>query len=512
MIPAGAKATMNTSHHTDEATPILGRSSDGKKHSNTSRSLVVILACVSFGVGAACMYWAMWYETSIGITMTRPSRYSRFQGLGFQIYTGGAPAFLRTTDESGRNTTAHNPECYKSKSYGHADGDIQCYLGLRDATKDVQKRLDIMKAAVERAYELADPNPETLKIFLAPEFYFRGRNGAYAFESDAEEQAKGDGSCGTVCTILRGLENIVEDERFEDWLFLFGTVVASETLPTQDPFDYLFYNFAPLYKGGIPSQRGGKRFLVPKRFVSNMDFLTPSRSFNTSMTMELIDDGVPIDADEVTDAVLNPYEWKHTHYDNSMWAQYKDELRDLSYEMIEYGWFLIDGICFSVEICVDHDARRALTTYLANAASFAETYIPSGDNGGVNFVEIPSHQAQISLVSSAGMSVNIDSLALADNGTILLQDGLEDEPSHYEWISKRKHQVEYGGGSEAVQRRSVLTATDVFFEYKLNEAYDIYPIFPEDSAWKQELEGVFTKAKYPPKLTVYQPEDITQVG
>ena len=87
------------------------------------------------------------------------------------------------------------------------------------------------------------------------------------------------------------------------------------------------------------------------------------------------------------------------------------------------------------------------------------------------------------------MSVNIDSLALADNGTILLQDGLlekrEDEPSHhYEWISKRKHQVEYGGGSEAVQRRSVLTATDVFFECKLNEACESCPVFPEDGAWR----------------------------
>ena len=108
--------------------------------------------------------------------------------------------------------------------------------------------------------------------------------------------------------------------------------------------------------------------------------------------------------------------------------------------------------------------------------------------------------------------MSVDSLALADNGTILLQDGLEEDPSHFEWISKRKHQVEYGGGSEAVQRRSVLTATDVFFEYKLNEAYKSYPIFSEDGAWKQELEGVFTKTKYPPKLTVYQPEEITQVG
>eukprot|EP00563_Minutocellus_polymorphus_P004070 CAMPEP_0181027120 /NCGR_PEP_ID=MMETSP1070-20121207/4001_1 /TAXON_ID=265543 /ORGANISM="Minutocellus polymorphus, Strain NH13" /LENGTH=237 /DNA_ID=CAMNT_0023104353 /DNA_START=150 /DNA_END=860 /DNA_ORIENTATION=+ len=237
-----------------------------------------------------------------------------------------------------------------------------------------------------------------------------------------------------------------------------------------------------------------------------MDFLTPSRSFNSSMTMELIDEGVPIEADEVAMAtVLNPYEWKHTSYDNSMWAKYKDELRDLSYEMIEYGWFLIDGICFSVEICVDHVARRALTTYLANAASFSETYIPSaledGNGGGVRFVEIPTHQAQISLVSSAGMSVNVDSLALADNGTILLQDGLEDDPSHFEWISKRKHQVEYGVGSEAVQRRSVLTPTDAFFEYRLNEACESHPVFTDDDDWKRTLEGVFTNSKYPPKLT-----------
>ena len=178
--------------------------------------------------------------------------------------------------------------------------------------------------------------------------------------------------------------------------------------------------------------------------------------------------------------------------------------------MIEYGWFLLDGITFSVEICVDHDARRALTTYLANAASWSDTLIPSGGGGdkeGIEFVKIPTHQAQISLVSSAGMSVNIDSLALADNGSILLQDGLEDTPSHFVVVSERKHLVEYAGGSELVKRRSVLTPTDVFFEYKLNEAYEFHPIFPGE--WKEKLDGVFTKEKYQPVLTVYQPAAIS---
>jgi len=212
------------------------------------------------------------------------------------------------------------------------EGDIQCYLGLKDNGQDVQRRLDIMRSAVDRAYELASDDPTTLKIFIAPEFFWRGRNGAYAFESDAEEQANGAGSCGTVCQILQGLESIVEEERFDDWLFLFGTVIASDTLPTEDPFDYLFYNFAPLYKGGPASIKGGKRFLVPKRLVSNMDFLTPRRSFNESMTVELTDKGVPVQEGEVS-TVLNPYEWNHNNYDNDMWAEYKHELHSIGYEV-----------------------------------------------------------------------------------------------------------------------------------------------------------------------------------
>ena len=80
-----------------------------------------------------------------------------------------------------------------------------------------------------------------------------------------------------MCHILKGLEDIVAHPRYENWLFLFGTIVASEDLPAEDPFDYQFFNFAPLYKGYDPSTSSGagKKFVVPKRYVSQIDFRRP---------------------------------------------------------------------------------------------------------------------------------------------------------------------------------------------------------------------------------------------
>ena len=69
-----------------------------------------------------------------------------------------------------------------------------------------------------------------------------------------DEKADDPSICGPICHVLKGLEAMVAQERFEDWLFVFGTVIASESLPTQDPYDYLFYNFAPIYKGYNPAK------------------------------------------------------------------------------------------------------------------------------------------------------------------------------------------------------------------------------------------------------------------
>jgi hypothetical protein len=106
--------------------------------------------------------------------------------LGFQIYTGGAPAVITLPN----GTRIHNPECAGLNSYGKADDfdedDIlnnvtatatlwQCYLGHHNPAHDVRHRLQIMKHAVHKAHQVADPDKKTLKVFLAPEFFWRGK-------------------------------------------------------------------------------------------------------------------------------------------------------------------------------------------------------------------------------------------------------------------------------------------------------------------------------------------------
>ena len=253
---------------------------------------------------------------------TTTSPYTKVQTLSFQIYTGGAPALL--FDELTEKKKNH--ECKGLHSYGIPEDSntIQCYLGLEDTSKDVEKRLDIMRKAVERAYEESNTDESILKIFLVPEFYFRGLNGAYTFQTEEAEEE--ESSCSSdICHILEGLASIVADARFENWLFLFGTVIAQSS--TQESgFDYQFYNFAPLYKGFDPktSKGIGKKFIVPKRYVSNADFLTPMRDLNNrTMVLEVLEE-----ADHPGEqTVFNPHANGIKKYHNELWSKYKDEIR-----------------------------------------------------------------------------------------------------------------------------------------------------------------------------------------
>jgi hypothetical protein len=284
----------------------------------------------------------LWYahyrltaRRSLANTPSTYSKYKRVQGIGFQIYTGGAPAVLNETvndDDDDTVVQQLNPECVGRRSYGQVVGEVapelQCYLGHDDPMLDVQRRIEIMTDAVEKAYELsAKDDPETLKVFIAPEFYFRGVRGAYSFQYD--EIPDDPSTCGPICQILQGMENIAAQKRFENWIFLFGTIIASDALPSEDPFDFLFYNFAPLYKGYDPAKLDftGKRFLLPKRYVSSSDFLTPQRHLNSTVFKQLIGEPLP-DHDQT---VYNPHDYDQKRYDQSMWKKYKDELNGLGY-------------------------------------------------------------------------------------------------------------------------------------------------------------------------------------
>jgi hypothetical protein len=441
------------------------------------------------------------------------SRYNKVQTLGFQIYTAGAPAFEPT---AGNDTEKwKNPECSGLQSYGVLGGwEFMCYLGREDPLVDVQDRVTIMQDAVERAHEQSSKDKSTLKVFVAPEFYWRGINGAYAFNE--QHMRPNAGNCGAICHILEALQNIVADERFEDWLFVFGTAIASETLPTEDEYDYLFYNFAPIYRGYDPlkTDHHGKRFVLPKRYVSMIDFLTPRRHFDDALAKELVDE--PLSENNLDSTVSNPLDFHQFRYDVDIWKKYKHELNDeLGYTMIEYGWIVVDDITFTIEICYDHKSRTALTSYLADIVTGSTTLIPSTSfDHELSFVHIPKHQAQISLVSSAGMSIVPDAIVLTHNGTIFLQDGSTDDNSIvFQNNDEYTHQgLAFDGGTQAVQRQAVITSDNVFFEHRLLSAFEKHSIYREKGKWAEAVSGVFSTRVYEPMITVYEPIDIVSVA
>jgi hypothetical protein len=479
---------MTTAPFENEMTSLVG----GKRHEPKSVRVWNIVWCL---VGAAMGMLLMGYSRATSSKINEcvladvlpKSPYNKVQGLGFQIYTGSAPARL--------DDNSTNPECLHARD-GKIAGDdlLQCYLGHGDPIQDVQRRFEILKDTVERAYQLSDKSSETLKIFIAPEFYWRGSTGAYAMEDD-----EGRDNCGAICLILQQLEGLVAQERFEHWLFVFGTIIASETLPTADAYDYLFYNFAPVYKGYNPAHSSftGRRFLVPKRYVSMSDFLTPRRHVNHAKEL--------VDARADKQISLNPFALGKKRYNNDMWLDYKDELNDLGYAIIEFDWLVMDGISLTIEVCFDHDRGTALNSYLADIITGSTTLIPSSSSSGLHYVHIPKYQAQISIVSSAGMTVTAESLALTHNGTIFLQDGLYNDTTI---MIVGKDVLEFEGGTEAVQRHAVLTPTDVYFEHKVVEGYKKHSIYDN---WKEELNGIFSVQVYEPMITVFEPLDIAKV-
>ncbi|CAE7409910.1 unnamed protein product [Symbiodinium natans] len=193
---------------------------------------------------------------------------------------------------------------------------VQYYAGLDDPEQDVKLRFNLMKFVCETARKKADYDPadSTLKVFMAPEFFFRGERGAY--DANSVYGCDGDGpKCqGTIHTLLTLMKDFVADEKWKGWLFVFGTVIADEPKP-DDPTKSLYYNAAPVLLGG-----SSERFLVTKQFISSIDFLSacaPSQQCTEKPKAE-------------ANAVIPEYAQKY--------------LRDLGFQVIEDNIFTVGGV------------------------------------------------------------------------------------------------------------------------------------------------------------------------
>jgi hypothetical protein len=250
--------------------------------------------------------------------------YEQIQFIGYELYTG--PEFINDTDK--------------------------VYLGLPSEFDDLAARLawltqviDATERALRRDCDKrkAKDDHGILRLFMIPEFFMRGTQGAYDMD--------------IVDFAIAGLQALAGDARFVDWVFVFGTVVGRSFSATDPTRPVETYNICPVIVGGwdrdnsnSTDARVAATRVVLKEELSNIDFIKTTE--------------------------LNGY-WARVAYlppagDRGPGTERQRRGDDGA------GIFTIAGITFGLEICLDHaEARLKDSPPLAGQSLVQVQLIPS---------------------------------------------------------------------------------------------------------------------------------------
>jgi hypothetical protein len=140
------------------------------------------------------------------------------------------------------------------------------YVGLSEQKQDFDARIALLERVLDLAYKNALQSSAVLKIFMLPEFFFRGQKGAYELKSLTD----------SVDYLLIKLTTLIKSDKWQDWLFIFGTILcevdASGLLASnQTQKSKAVLNFSFVQRGGIGTN--GLERIIPKINKSAMDFI-----------------------------------------------------------------------------------------------------------------------------------------------------------------------------------------------------------------------------------------------
>jgi len=309
--------------------------------------------------------------SSTSTTSSSPPRYHATQFISFTINTLGG--------------LADYGEC-KGRSVDPESN--SCYLGDDDIETDINHRLAIIEEVLyilrhDRFQEEpeVDRDPGVLKILMMPEFLLRGPNGAYSTIEMEED--------GFLVKLGDRVRELISDDAFENYLFVFGTIILAESIDPRDsgkkPWEdeladannVMYFNLAPVYRGGRDKE-GTNDYMFLKKYISGADFLSRTTLPN------------PIDFD------VHAY----AKYDNSKILA--ETLAKRNVTVITDNYLEIDGIKFGIEICLDH-RMGALWNNLRT-------------RHGSSLVDVQ-------LITSAGMSIERGPNPLKPQGVVYLSDG-----------------------------------------------------------------------------------------
>lgn len=288
-------------------------------------------------------------------------------------------------------------------SYKNSHGRYE-YLGNEKAETDICYRMNVMKNAIKKAQasmyidnDIDEKGNKTLKIFMAPEFYFRGSKGAYPIEK--------------VSLVMEKMRELTKDDSYKDWLFVFGTALGY--IEENDNFE--IFNVALVQKGGRDIADDGAK-LVYKEYISHIDF---ARDFDRGLFCSNCGHFNEFDwsVNQSRRGVVGPSTGDHTAPTNPLLTPVQGS-SDVGSSRVHatgagkeqsksglggQGIFTIDGVTFALEICLDH-----LNGRLRKSPPLQGQNIP-----------------QIHLITSAGADI-VQNHVLTDKGGLVFNvDGNE---------------------------------------------------------------------------------------
>ncbi len=331
--------------------------------------------------------------------------------------------------------------------------DKKDYLGLDDEKKDVEARVALLARAIDKAYGEADKSAITLKVFVVPEFFFRGKKGAYAMTPESAP-----------LHAVEKLQAMTADDKYKNWIFFFGSILGTFSLtkgsgqeppkpPTIKDLTTLSIEAYTLklkqYKEAkvrdvevdksakavvynvVLTQKGGTG-LVKTETSSDNQGKTYKKTWNTGAFVTMKEYKSTIDfIDRVTRKDTTAYALEDVEHIDLGGTRPTGPGKEQSKPEGGDGVFEIDGVTIGVEICLDHWKKR-----------LRESPQASGQK-----------KIQLQIVPSAGMSVEAKGSVAMKGGYVFNCDGLNTKSgkkgsrSHTEL---RKVKTMYNGGTNAV--------------------------------------------------------------
>jgi len=297
------------------------------------------------------------------------------------------------------------------------------YAGLVNPFHDIEARVAFTKDAISKAAasSAVDKAPTTLKIFMAPEFLFRGTVGAYIHDFINGWGPTPPPGIGTVDPgyktfpgLFGLLKKAVAVPDYENWIFVFGTAIsasweAPHTQPSVGPSatqSATIYNTALIQAGGAAN--GNNNYASRKHYTSGIDFVTSRMPDILHMKNIAIGQQTPL----IQQTILN----------NS-----GDEVGvnegGATFQLAGIDDKNAKPIAFGVEVCLDH----------ASSSNVGQVPTKTAPSNAYGRIKTAGKTVRLQLVPSGGMSLEAASICLdTTQGSYAFNcDGLTDFADHY---------------------------------------------------------------------------------